>query len=210
MRVKLIKFIIIGEVLLISLILFKITSHKESGRIKEVEVYPVVCGEVISTVSAVGKIICLDFYKIDTKANLRVFLPLDSPEKGEDIICTLADPEQRKLIQSASQNLQLAALEFETAHRRLEETERQYERNLKDASLNLEMTREQYKKTKELYQAGAVPKQQLIEMENSLKRANLQYEEAGEKANIHGYKDQLKKARIQLENSRQVWTKSWV
>jgi len=102
MRVKLIKFIIIGEVLLISLILFKIARHKESGRIKEVEVCPVFQGEVISTVSAVGKIACLDFYKIDAESNLEVILPLNSPETGKDIVCTFADPVQIKLIKSTS------------------------------------------------------------------------------------------------------------
>jgi len=203
MRLKIIKFIIIGEILLISLILFKVVQHKKSEQPKEVEVCPVVQSEVISTVSAVGKIVCLDFYKIDTKANLRVFLPLESPEKGGDIICILANPEEKKLIQSASQNLQLANFELEDAHRRLEEAERRYTRNLKNLSLELEMAREQHKKTQKLYQAGAVPKQQLIEAENLLKRAELQYEEAEEKTDIHELETQFKKTRIQLENSRQ-------
>lgn len=202
-RKKQIKLIIIAGVLIFGLILLRIVYYKKGEKIKEVEICSVVRKEIISTVSAAGKIASLNFYKIGTESNSRIIMPLSKLEKGGDIICTLADPEERRLIQSASQNLQLSSLEFETAKRRLKEVERGYSRNLENASLSLNASMEQCKKTEKLYEAGAVPKQQLIESQNSFKKTKLQYEDAHEKKDIYSQHVQIKKAQIQLENNQQ-------
>lgn len=203
------KFIIFIGILIIPLLfIFKgMLEYKKIDKIKEVQVSKVNQGKIISTISAVGKIATLDFYQVkDLESDMLTIRPLNitgtETLSTGDTICILSNPERKKLILTLNQQFQLALLEFNTAWQRVKDAKRSYQRNLKIASLELKRAEEQYTKTKKIYEAGGIPKQQVIETENSYIRAKLQYETTKEESSINDSKMQFEKAKIQLQTAR--------
>lgn len=172
----------------------------EKGELIKVKAVAVEKGEIASVVPAGGQINTLNYREIKSEVKGRVkSLKIEegSMVRAGDILCTI-DEVNKKEIETARKNLELALIDFEISLRDLNATRKKYERELKSSAVEVEKAEKELSRCQKLYEARAVPRRQLIEAESAVEKAKVNAEMAGDRSSVEDAEIRLKKSRMSL------------
>jgi len=204
MKKRRVKVFILILILALAWIISKNVLFKRDKEDIEVEVSKVKRGEIKEIISCKGEITSsnLQEIRIDMDGFVEDVCVKEGDEvKKGDALCIIKDPDEKELF-NIKQSLQSSIMDYEIEKERLKKARETYNRNIESTSLDLEEAERDLERYKRLYLEGAISKRELDDVEKSLKKARLQYEEAKDSSIIKDSEIQVKKADIQLEKAK--------